>query len=283
MLEWQTESSLLVLRVRGKQWYWVYKFEVKNLLNSQKHNISIGNESYQSLQKYTVLDLLKISSVHTLSNSFNFVNNWGNPNSLKQALAINTTFEQHLPDFLPTSTLNGVNADFKSPLIKKLPQTSVVNYTGISSIPTSNNMPSLTGKFTSSTINVITPEIDNLTKRSNSLNQSVVLKSDLAKLNTVTVSHLISLPEVLKEPTNNFYLVLKQKRFSNLNLTSLSNKANSFESIFSDKYLKQSHLSNNKTPNFVSNKRLLRTKRILVLPINFNITVITNSFDVMHS
>lgn len=31
------------------------------------------------------------------------------------------------------------------------------------------------------------------------------------------------------------------------------------------------------------NKRLLRTKRIVVLPAHVNLTIITNSFDVVHS
>ena len=35
--------------------------------------------------------------------------------------------------------------------------------------------------------------------------------------------------------------------------------------------------------NLTLNKRLLRTKRLLVLPAHFNISVITNSFDVVHS
>jgi len=35
--------------------------------------------------------------------------------------------------------------------------------------------------------------------------------------------------------------------------------------------------------SFTFNKRLLRTKRILVLPINTNINLITSSFDVVHS
>lgn len=33
----------------------------------------------------------------------------------------------------------------------------------------------------------------------------------------------------------------------------------------------------------VYNRRMLRTKRVLVLPTGVNITVITNSFDVVHS
>jgi hypothetical protein len=32
-LEWQTETSPFFLRVRGKQWYWVYKLDLNNYLN----------------------------------------------------------------------------------------------------------------------------------------------------------------------------------------------------------------------------------------------------------
>jgi heme/copper-type cytochrome/quinol oxidase subunit 2 len=31
MLEWQAESGLFTVRIRGKQWYWVYKFELKTV------------------------------------------------------------------------------------------------------------------------------------------------------------------------------------------------------------------------------------------------------------
>lgn len=30
LIEWQSESSLFTVRVRARQWYWVYKFELKN-------------------------------------------------------------------------------------------------------------------------------------------------------------------------------------------------------------------------------------------------------------
>jgi len=29
MIEWQAETGLLTIRIRGKQWYWIYKFELK--------------------------------------------------------------------------------------------------------------------------------------------------------------------------------------------------------------------------------------------------------------
>jgi heme/copper-type cytochrome/quinol oxidase subunit 2 len=35
--------------------------------------------------------------------------------------------------------------------------------------------------------------------------------------------------------------------------------------------------------NFIFNKRLLRTTKLVILPVNVNISLITNSFDVMHS
>ena len=35
--------------------------------------------------------------------------------------------------------------------------------------------------------------------------------------------------------------------------------------------------------NSLINKRLLRTKKVLVLPAHINITIITNSYDVNHS
>lgn len=33
LAEWQNESSLFSVRVRGKQWYWVYKFELKTVID----------------------------------------------------------------------------------------------------------------------------------------------------------------------------------------------------------------------------------------------------------
>lgn len=33
MIEWQNESSLFTIRIHGKQWYWVYKFDLKNSMD----------------------------------------------------------------------------------------------------------------------------------------------------------------------------------------------------------------------------------------------------------
>lgn len=105
---------------------------------------------------------------------------------------------------------------------------------------------------------------------------------NLTKLTSTSVSD-----SYLKEGSHSYthvYWVMKQKRFEvkrqvNYDLTSLSNyrlaPVTSWHTMLwgDDKsFLFQ-----------IKQKRLLRTNRILLLPININITLITNSFDVIHS
>jgi heme/copper-type cytochrome/quinol oxidase subunit 2 len=47
MIEWQAESSLLTVRIRGKQWYWVYKFELKTFTDVLTVPKSIGRNKWQ--------------------------------------------------------------------------------------------------------------------------------------------------------------------------------------------------------------------------------------------
>lgn len=46
MVEWQAESSLFTLRVRGKQWYWVYKYELKAVTDVLTAPKNIGNNKW---------------------------------------------------------------------------------------------------------------------------------------------------------------------------------------------------------------------------------------------
>jgi hypothetical protein len=48
-------------------------------------------------------------------------------------------------------------------------------------------------------------------------------------------------------------------------------------------YLFNKFNNNKNLVTFNLNKRLLKTKRILILPGHMNISIITNSFDVVHS
>lgn len=55
MIEWQNESSLFTLRIQGKQWYWVYKFDISAVhtiaaapknIGHNKWYFNVGNETY---------------------------------------------------------------------------------------------------------------------------------------------------------------------------------------------------------------------------------------------
>jgi len=46
LIEWQNESSLFTIRVRGRQWYWVYKFELKNFTDILSTPKNIGSNKW---------------------------------------------------------------------------------------------------------------------------------------------------------------------------------------------------------------------------------------------
>lgn len=128
----------------------------------------------------------------------------------------------------------------------------------------------------------------NFSKNLNNTNEPITLNITFKNKNIFVKDNLIL-----------YFLVIKQKRYvpkqivSNESITS-SKKLNfiiNFQKFFFYqtthnlvhnyfiKYLR----SYNNILNLTLNKRLLRTKRLLVLPAHFNISVITNSFDVVHS
>lgn len=47
LIEWQNESSLFTVRVRARQWYWIYKFELKNFTDILSAPKNIGNNRWQ--------------------------------------------------------------------------------------------------------------------------------------------------------------------------------------------------------------------------------------------
>ena len=98
-----------------------------------------------------------------------------------------------------------------------------------------------------------------------------------------------------KTNTKLFFLVIKQKRYKPKIAYSVSSK-NCYLNIRNQRYMSDNcYKVVNKKINYyryntfkgvttlLSNKRLLRVKRVLVLPAHLNISIITNSFDVVHS
>ena len=47
LIEWQNESSLFTIRIRGKQWYWVYKFDLKNFTDILSTPKNLGRNNWQ--------------------------------------------------------------------------------------------------------------------------------------------------------------------------------------------------------------------------------------------
>jgi hypothetical protein len=46
LIEWQNESSLFTVRVRAKQWYWIYKFELKNFTDILTAPKNVGRDRW---------------------------------------------------------------------------------------------------------------------------------------------------------------------------------------------------------------------------------------------
>ena len=47
LMEWQNESSLFTVRIRARQWYWVYKFELKNFTDILTAPKNVGRNRWQ--------------------------------------------------------------------------------------------------------------------------------------------------------------------------------------------------------------------------------------------
>lgn len=46
LMEWQNESSLFTVRIRGRQWYWVYKFELRHVIDIMSAPKNIGTNQW---------------------------------------------------------------------------------------------------------------------------------------------------------------------------------------------------------------------------------------------
>ena len=79
------------------------------------------------------------------------------------------------------------------------------------------------------------------------------------------------------------YSFLQNTKYNNNNYQQISNFVNNkFNKYYMYTVLKNNKYKNELIPVTLA-RRLLRTKRTLVLPVHINITLITNSYDVVHS
>ena len=286
IIEWQMESSLFTVRVRGKQWYWVYKIEMKELLSVFNASKQLGLSQWvffskKSLkQNYSYLNLLQ-----NKFNQINLENYWSlNFNSIKVnnffknqlILSFNKKNYQKLNSLAFLTQVNFVNLNPKlSTLIfdfNNFQQKKIFYFNEVNDHRT----------------------INNFLKKNFFLEINRFFKSNVSQVNQLKLfKDTIFVGNVTNKKLNNLhlYVVLKQKRsslkkniflnnsnFYNYTKNSLtSEQLNVWNNLFLDNKI------NPELSKHVLNKRLLRVKRTLVLPTNVNITIITNSFDVIHS
>lgn len=58
MIEWQSENSLFTIRIRGRQWYWVYKFDLKDFTDILSANKNVGHNKifFSSFGELKIMD-----------------------------------------------------------------------------------------------------------------------------------------------------------------------------------------------------------------------------------
>lgn len=109
LIEWQSESSLFTLRVRAKQWYWVYKLDLRNIADIFSAPRNIGRNKWQfstfgDLQ--TAEDYLHIMQMRAYSSwSKDFWSELGKKSLKKNRFKMTTPVEVYKSEFLKNANL----------------------------------------------------------------------------------------------------------------------------------------------------------------------------------
>lgn len=341
VMEWQDSSSLITVRVRGRQWYWVYKLSSLSNINVVNIDVLLGNNSTFSLNN--------LYSSEQSGNLFDFWLRWNNKFYLKKIFtgdAISSFFlkegsnpinssvlgKSEYTDtsvFVTNQKLSG-SSDFSKTPSRKIESVYSVtsNYldtSDVNSSTLSNYIVSFTfnkkikfnilsnykylllthgsyelpvnfkifnlysyynpnqpnsylfgGNFDSS-INALQSN-----GSFNSKNHISVVKSYKPEY---CVNLLFSEPDTFSRKPR-YYLTLRQKPvkdwFSYLNNgIDITYNSSLYNNI--SKSIKTYVGSYQNNFNLLNSNRLLNTTTTLVLPTNRTISIISNSFDVVHS
>ena len=339
ILEWQGETGLLTIRVRGKQWYWIYKFELKGFIDiiqvgkrtggGRFKNFDFINEDNVSMYLYFInkrnsYDSLKFhwtqyfytptytynfyhhSSYNTkqMPGDFGFLlgldqNSLNKPaGKMKSLLSrnffwldlLNLSFYEYIEEDMFFNYLYLIQNDlvYRTTYFRDFFKTNIFSF-----LFNKNVFSFLYSEFLEGFRHVKpirTFKLEALKVNSHSLRGevpiTVEMKTDVGEINA-------------KDNLILNFLVIKQKRYipknpSTLDIINKDRKGLIYMDIKRFIFLKStSHYvmrelfkavrSFDGMVNLTMNKRLLRTRRLLVLPAHFNISVITNSFDVVHS
>ena len=354
MIEWQAESSLFTLRIRGRQWYWVYKYDFKAVTDLFTAPKNVGHNRWE------------VATPNSLQTSDDFFHTMQLRSHNKWVTRYWTEFlgktvrEDKFNVVAPQEPLFFEN-DTKVPTISDLDVVSLRNVSFWSffnqkkiffnevdeddlDLTTSANLSVFADDLLSVNSNISTNllkfsdirdhsfnsdfiynhenfnDISRWTKKANgSVNPCRLIKYPVTNqleakdLNLLRLRFNDDSSELLSKPfSQNTHLVMKQKKYKPLkNLSArahylrdiktgkntkvakysgkmiLDNNNNVFRETSENtslyyKFFKKFKKQSESTPITLW-KRLLRTKRTLVLPAHTNIAVITNSYDVIHS
>ena len=133
LIEWQSESSLFTLRVRAKQWYWVYKLDLRNIADIFSTPRNVGRNKWQfatfgDLQ--TAEDYLHIMQMRAYSSwSKDFWSELGKKSLKKNKFNITSPLDAYKFEFAKNANLSLLTnvVERESLFIKALPNTLKLN------------------------------------------------------------------------------------------------------------------------------------------------------------
>jgi len=361
MIEWQNESSLFTIRIQGKQWYWVYKYNSDTNYRLSNVYINVGNNNWFKTTGFNKLFFNYQNSTISYIHEYEF------KQLFQKSFQKNKITKNYLKNLILNSQFTNENLNFKLPNTNIYSNTYQIFLKKQKNYAFNYNKISLNHKLSSY---LITTKIENkemfdvINVNSNILNYGDFKRSNynfLIKKNNINnifnnnnnksnyeLNQIITIEdadETMRIKQHNFPIKIIKGTLNKHNLINLKNNNNLEKNIFftykinnknltskvshpeqfwgfrQKKYKKlrsyfflKNNKYNNKTYNYVENfiannnvykynlynsfktnkhkselipstlaKILLRTKRTLVLPAHINITLITGSYDVVHS
>lgn len=309
MIEWQTESSLFTVRIRGRQWYWVYKIELKDLMKATAAAKNIGHDYWEVFENTNAAATSQtLNSVQIRNHNKEYLDAYkknvmamsGRNETYRTATyTISETAPKKLKSeaafFNETVSGLAVNGSHLTPRQRAV-RSGFVHYTQskdwyIQESSKSNKEFSLDSQMTHNAFNA--------NKRFNRSSNFTTPTHTGVTANTNIAWSDSSASVTPKTTADNLYFVIKQKRFAapikkiaslntthrqhQLTLNNFSALTTSEEFTYTRKWAAKRLKYKSGVIPLTYNRRLLRTRRVLVLPSQVNITLITNSFDVVHS
>jgi heme/copper-type cytochrome/quinol oxidase subunit 2 len=326
LIEWQSETNLFTIRIRARQWYWVYKIDLKNFFSILNVNKSMGRDKWVHSNLESKLNSFKTISIinrkHLNNSSLNFWNELllKNNNVSKTSFVVN--FEKKDKFSLKNSSnilkYNDVfNLENNLLLKLRLNSINVSNSNSFYKLNFNINQNYLLNIKDTFTVNLYKNDYilnnssflfdfsESSRHLKNSFGQKLPFR--LIKTNFTLNNEGSIFIKKFNNTENSFknrdlfssnFLTIKQKKYTKKNnLVNFQNKSlKSSVFLFNNKvfieaknelfnYYKLIKKNKNHSDLIAStlNRRLLRTKKTLTIPAHINLSIITSSFDIVHS